>query len=76
MRGCKPWLAASITAFVHVTAGAAEVVVPANLAASGGVAVAVPDDNASLTANPGLLGLNDRYDLHGQVGYGPDGLIR
>lgn len=76
MRGCKPWLAASITAFVQLTAQAAEVVVPANLAGSGGTAMAVPEDNASITANPGLLGLEDRYDLHGQIAYGPDGLVR
>lgn len=45
----------------------------ANVTAMGATANAAADDNAAITANPGVLGLDERYDFAGLFRYGPDG---
>ncbi len=46
-------------------------VLGADLTAMGGVSLAADESNASITTNPGLLGLNPRYDFSAQFGVGP-----
>jgi hypothetical protein len=50
---------------------AGDVVQGANQLAMGGVGAADPGDNAAITMNPGMLGLQERYDLHGHFRLGP-----
>jgi len=58
---------ASFLAWTPAASGA-DVVQGANLLAMGGVGAAAPADNASVTVNPGLLGLQQRYDFHAHFG--------
>ena len=62
---------APLLAFLHAPARAAEVVHSADLAGMGGASVAASESNAALTANPSLIALHRRYDLHahGRLGY-------
>jgi hypothetical protein len=53
---------------VHSPAG---VVAGANVTAMGGVGVAAPDDNVGITLNPGLMGLQRRYDMSGLFSVSP-----
>ncbi|MEN0066643.1 MAG: hypothetical protein AAGA48_31205 [Myxococcota bacterium] len=50
----------------------ADVVQGANTAAMGGIGAAAANDNASITLNPGLLGLVERYDFHAHLRLGPN----
>lgn len=52
---------------------AADVGIGANLLAMGGVGAAASRDNASIALNPGLLGLQVRYDFQAAFRYGPVG---
>ncbi len=54
-----------------VAAWAEPEVLGADLAAQGGVSLAADGSNASITTNPGLLALNQRYDFSAQFGVGP-----
>lgn len=56
-------------------AGAADTFESSALLAMGGVGAASSRENASLTLNPGLLGLDQRYDFQGQLRYGPFGAL-
>ncbi|MBW1877795.1 MAG: hypothetical protein JRI25_18180, partial [Deltaproteobacteria bacterium] len=77
MCGSKPRLTAIIAGFLALvpTARAGDEIYGANVEASGRAVAGHPADNASITVNPGLLGLTERYDLHGHVGLGPDGAL-
>ncbi len=72
----NPFPAVAFLAFFPPAARGAEAVVAANLAAMGGAAVAASEDNAAVTANPGVMPLYARYDLHGHYQYGPDRVSR
>lgn len=51
---------------------AAELVTGAEALSMGGAAVAAPSDNSGITLNPGTIGLEERYDMHGTFRFGPD----
>lgn len=57
------------------SAGAADTFESSALLAMGRVGVASSRENASLTLNPGLLALDQRYDFQGQFRYGPQGAL-
>jgi hypothetical protein len=77
MYGRKPRLIAMIAGFLALAPSArgGDEIYGANVEASGRAVAGNPADNASITVNPGLLGLSERYDLHGHVGLGPDGAL-
>lgn len=56
------------------TAFALDQVEGGDTAGAGSAGVAVPGSNAAITANPGLLGLEERYTFAGAFGYGERGL--
>jgi len=71
--GKLPLLAAFAALVVANPARAGDDFQGANVEAMGRAVVANPTDNATITHNPGVMGLAERYDLGGWFDLGPTG---
>lgn len=71
-RAVKPWLnLLCVTGLAMSQTAAATDVPAANVAATGTLGIAEHADNSAVSANPGALGLTERYDIQGMFRYGP-----